>query len=104
MKYNVKSSGYLVATTQVVSGTAPMPGGQLHSVTLLPDATNACSVVVYNSSTNTSGKEVAVLSIAALGIAPQTIVFNSPVDCPNGIRAVLAGSGGTVIVNYSLGS
>ncbi len=103
MKYNVKSSGYLVATTQVVSGTKPAPGGQLHAVQLLPNGTDACSVVIYNSTSNTAGTEVAVLSIAALGTTPQSIVLNCPIDCPGGIRAVLGGTG-TFIVDYSLGS
>lgn len=109
MKYNVISSGYQTSTVQISPGTTGTgvnngPGGMLHSVQLLPDGTNASSVVIYNGTSNTAGQEVAVLSIAANTTAPQQIVFNNPVVCQKGIRAVLAGTGGTVVVGYSVGA
>ena len=105
MKHNVLSSGSLTGTTQVAAAaTASNIGARLHSVQLIPDGTNACSVVMYNAASNTAGKEVAVLSIAALGVASQSVVFNNPIECQAGLRAVLGGTGGTVIVTYSAGS
>lgn len=106
----VTSSGYLTSTTQVVTGSGATgasattgPGGFLHGVTLLSDGSNACTAVIYNSSTNTSGQEVATLSVPASTATPYTITFNNPVSCPKGIRAVLAGTGVTAIVYYSQG-
>lgn len=104
----VTSSGYLAATTQVVTGIGALGasgglGGYLHGVVLLPDGSNASSVVVYNSDSNTATREVAVLSVPASTTTQQEIIFNNPVSCPRGIRAVLGGTGANVIVYYSIG-
>lgn len=108
---NVTSSGYITSTTQIVIGkndlgnNSAAPSGYFHSVQLLPDGTNACSVVIYNSNAATAGQEVAVLSIAASTVAPMSFTMSShPICCEKGIRAVLSGTGGKVIVGFSLGS
>lgn len=106
-----QSSGYKTATAQIVSGkndignNSAAPGGFLHSIQLIPDGTNACTVTAYNSQSNTSGQELAFLSIAASTAAPTSITFNTPVLCDRGIRVVLSGSGTpSYIVIYSLGT
>lgn len=106
--YQVKSSGYKTADAVIVPGSQGATGGggpegNLHAVQLLSDASNACSVIIYDGVAAVAGKEVAVLSIAASTTAPTNIVFNNPVQCSNGIYADVTGTGATYIVHYSLG-
>lgn len=106
----VTSSGYLSATTQVVAGSGANgansttgPGGYIHGIELIPDGTNASAVIVYNSDAATSGLEVGSLAVGVTTVTPQNIIFNNPICCPKGIRAVLSGTGGKVIIYYSIG-
>ncbi len=99
MKYNVVSSGYKTADA-VISGT----GALLHGVILLTDASNAANVIIYDNATTSSGDKVAILKIPASTTAPQSIIFNSPIECNKGIYADVTGTNATYIVLYSSGN
>lgn len=77
--------------------------GLLHGVMVISDATNVASVVVYDNASAASGTALAKLSIPASTTAPQTIMFNVPIACHNGIYADVAGTGANYIVYFSSG-
>lgn len=106
--YQVKSSGYKTADAIIVAASAGTTGGggpegNVHAVQLLSDASNACSVIIYDATSAVAGREIAVLSIPASTTAPTNIVFNNPAKCHNGIYADVTGTGATYIIHYSLG-
>ena len=95
----VTSSGLLAADTAITA-----IGGYLHGVTLISDATNTASIVIYDSPVaNTGALVLAKLSIPATTTAPQTITFNNPVSANKGIFADVTGTGANFIVYYSQG-
>lgn len=93
----VTSSGILSADATVSS-----LGGYLHGVVLIPDGTNACSIIIYDNIAS-SGLELARLVIPASSTAPQVLSLNNPVSANKGIRADVTGTGATYIVYYSQG-
>lgn len=96
--YMVTSSGLKSSDTAVST-----VGGYLHGVYLISDASNACSIVVYDNASAASGLVLAKLSIAASTTAPQYITFNNPVSANSGIYADVSGTGANFIVYYSQG-
>ncbi len=78
-------------------------GGYLHGVVLIPDGTNACTVIIYDNPAAAAGTVLAKLSIPALTTAHQFITFNSPVSANSGIYADVSGTGANYIVYYSQG-
>ena len=77
--------------------------GKVHGVTLIPDGTHACGVIVYNNASGASGKEIVDLALPANSTLPQDIHFNEPVVCNLGIYGALSGTGGKFIIHYSVG-
>lgn len=112
MLYSVISSGYINAATKQVVATGTgggqtgggAPGAVLHGLFLISDGTNTCSCVLYHGSAATGGNELASLAIAASTKAPQSIIFNNPIACPDGLYLTTSGTGVNAIVYYSLGS
>ncbi len=95
----VTSSGLLNSDAAITA-----VGGYLHAITLISDATNTASIVIYDSPVaNTGALILAKLSIPATTTAPQTITFNNPVSANKGIYADVSGTGANYIVYYSQG-
>jgi hypothetical protein len=78
-------------------------GGYVHGVTLIPDGTNACSIVIYDNATTNTGLVLVKLALPATTTAPQVITFNNPVSANKGIFADVSGTGANYIVYYSQG-
>lgn len=72
------------------------------AIQLIPDGTNACSLVVYDG-TSSAGVAVAKLACAAAQVTGEFYHFDTPVACNKGAFTVLGGSGGTFIIHYSPG-
>lgn len=104
--YSVVSTGLLAATAgkTVVAGGGNGPGGVCHGVFGISDGTNTCVITVYHGTAATSGNEVIKISIPATTVPPQSIIFNNPVACPDGIFIVITGTGAQGMVFYSLGA
>lgn len=98
MQYQVQSSGLKSADAAIAA-----TGARLHGVVLIPDGTNACSVVVYDNAASAAGTVIAKLVLPATQTAPQYITFNSPITGNLGIFADVTGTGANYIVYYSLG-
>ncbi len=98
LKYNVKSSGYKTSDAAIAA-----TGAKLHGIILLSDASNAASVVVYDNASAASGTKVGFMTVPASTTAPNSIIFNYPIMCSNGIYADVTGTGATYIILYSLG-
>lgn len=92
------SSG-LVSSSSAVSAVPC----RLVAVELIPDGTNASGVVLYDNASAASGTAIAKLAIPASTTAPQVFALNHAVVCHSGIYASLSGTGGNVIVHYSIG-
>lgn len=78
-------------------------GAYIHAVELIPDGTNACSLILYDNASTNSGLILAKLVLAASQTAPQVITFNNPVSANAGIYADVSGTGANYIVYYSQG-
>ena len=104
--YSVISSGFISATAgaSVYSGGAGFGGPVCHGLFAISDGTNTCVVTLYHGSAATSGNEIAKLSIPASTTPPQSIIFNNPIPCPDGLFIVVTGTGAKGIVYYSAGS
>lgn len=96
---------FMVTSSDLKSADAAISaiGGYLHGVYLISDASNACSVIIYDNKSAASGTVLAKLSIPASTTAPQFITFNNPVSANNGIYADVSGTGANYIVYYSQG-
>ena len=95
--YQATSSG-IKSADAIISST----GAYLVGVVLIPDGTNACSIVVYEG-TAASGVEVAKLALGVTQTAPQQLLFNIPISCNKGIYCDVTGTGANYIVYYSQG-
>ncbi len=104
--YSVVSSGFIGATTGkvVYAGGAANGGPVSHGLFAISDGTNTCVVTLYHGGAATAGNEIAKLSIAASITAPQNIIFNNPIVCPDGLFIVVTGTGANAITYYSLGA
>lgn len=99
MNYQVTSSGLLSADAAVCA-----TGSRVHSVTLISDGTNACSVVVYDNATSASGAVLAKLVLPASSGSPEFFVHDSnPISANKGIFVDVTGTGAAYIVTYSIG-
>lgn len=96
---------YMVTSSDLKSADAVITavGGYVHAITLIPDGTNACSLVIYDNPAAASGLVLAKLALAATQTAPQTVTFNNPVSANKGIFADVSGTGANYIVYYSQG-
>lgn len=110
MNYSVNSSGLVGATAGAALVAPPSgavgavgPGGALHGVLAISDGTNTCVVTVYHGVAATAGNEVAKLSIPATTVAPQSLIFNNPIKCSDGIFYVITGTGAKGLFYYSIG-
>lgn len=100
MNYQVTSSGLLSADAAVCA-----TGSRVHSVVLIPDGTNACSVIVYDNASAASGLVLAKLVLPASSTAPQVLVHDSnPITADKGIFCDVSGTGAAYIVTYSIGA
>lgn len=73
----------------------------LNSMQLLSDATNACSVKVYDALTAVAAKQVAQLSVPANTTAPVFIDYSNALKCETGMTVVVAGTGSQAFVNFN---
>lgn len=100
MNYQVTSSGLLTADTAVCA-----TGSRMHSIQLIPDGTNACSVVVYDNASAASGTVLAKVTIPASATLPAVFSSDSnPVTASKGIFVDVSGTGAAFIVHYSIGA
>ena len=93
-----KSSGHLSATKLVYSGPCYLTG-----VAVASDGTNAATLIVYDASTaETIGKEMfrAVATGGATAGGYESRDWAFPVECQNGIYAVLSGTTPSYVVEY----
>lgn len=90
-----KSSGLQSSSAAIV--TRPC---LLHAVTIV-DAAAACTAIAYDNKSAASGTEVAQVN-ATVNASTNTVTFNNPVECSNGIYVALTGASAKYIVHYSL--
>lgn len=89
------------ATGQAVSATT---GPAVYSINVGSDGVNANTVTLYHGNAAVAGKEIAAFSFPASSVTgPQVIVFKHPLSCPDGVWAVVTGSGGGGYVSYEGG-
>lgn len=100
MDYQVTSSGLLTADTAVCA-----TGSRLHAIQLIPDGTNACSVVVYDNASSAAGLVLMKITIPASSTLPANFSLDSnPVTANKGIFVDVSGTGAAYIVHYSIGA
>lgn len=78
-------------------------GAYVHAVVLIPDGTNACSLVLYDNASTNSGLVLAKIALPASSTEQTQITFNNPVSANLGIYADVTGTGANYIVYYSQG-
>lgn len=78
-------------------------GAHLHGILLIPDGTNACSIVVYDNASTNSGLVLAKLALPASTTSPYFFSLNNPVCGNKGLYADVSGTGANYIVYYSQG-
>lgn len=99
MKHQPVTSSDLKSADAAISAV----GGYVHAIVLIPDGTNACSLVIYDNATTNSGIVLAKLVLPATQTAPQVVALNNPISANKGIYADVTGTGANYIVYYSQG-
>lgn len=89
-----RSSGLKTTDAAIAVGR-----NRINAITLLADATNAASVVVYDDASSATGTVLAKVKVAAGGVL-QHVIFENPVITESGIFADVTGTGAEYIVYF----
>ena len=98
---SAKSSGHLTANTIVYSGKCFLTGVQLFA-----DATNAATLVVYDSGTASTSRKILFKGIAnaegggGTGSSYETKDWTYPIEADLGIYVVVSGTGCGFVAEY----
>lgn len=90
-----QSSGLLTA-----DGAISATSCYLTSIMVGADGTNAATVILYDNASAASGTVVAKIIVDA-GATAETMTFDSPVQCNNGLYLDIGGTGAEVVVHFS---
>lgn len=93
--YPCNSSG--LQSSSVAICTRP---ALFHGITLL-QASAACTAIVYDNKSTSSGTEVEQVNNNT-NTSTVSIKLSTPIECVNGIYLALTGTGAKAIVHYSL--
>ena len=72
---------------------------RINAITLLADATNAASVIIYDDASSATGTVLAKVKVVAGGVL-QHVIFENPVITEAGIFADVTGTGAEYIVYF----
>ena len=98
MSLQCQSSGLKSADAAILA----VPG-KVVGIQLIPDGTNACSLIIYDHASSASGTVVLKVALPASSTQDNTVMLNHPILCHSGIYADVTGTGANYIVHYSVG-